>query len=349
MAKTLTLSVKKDGDIAYAIPLAKTIDTANIRMVREIDGDSEVTYYDEQRKSPVIYLVDETFAVIKASNAGLIEATLVSIDGTSVPTLILINIDESIVSMFVENSQTVIQYNFGIQNNATHRLLIVEEDIPTLQARVGTTTDPEVIPLTYAAFKALRGGYVTHIAYLVTDVADALGLGAGAIFQFITRDPDDRYIGGVVQSSSNPIVIDVTTDIIYLLSDDKREVRGSIATVGMPHILRDELLAAEELVINNGERAVVIGPYTITGTVTPTGTGCLHVVTGADRTLLVFNAAGLPISSVAKVEMDGRLNLPVFAADPVTTNDGDAWIRDAAGTTELNVKVGGVIKRVELS
>jgi len=107
--------------------------------------------------------------------------------------------------------------------------------------------------------------------------------------------------------------------------------------------------AGETLEVGVGETVITFGPLTVNGSLNITGGGTYHNIAGNDRSVIVFDDNFLMSGALVKIETDGRVNVPILAETPATTNDGDFWFSNDAGTTYLNYKVSGAIKRVELS
>lgn len=144
---------------------------------------------------------------------------------------------------------------------------------------------------------------------------------------------------------AHDLVIDTTAQDMFIYTGNTWRTFGARGA----HFQVDTIPLGETLQVRAGEHAILFGNITIDGTTNVEVGGILDIITGAEREVAIFNADGILDNSIVKIEADGRLNLPVFTAVPATINNGDAYITDIAGTTLLNVKVGGVIKSVELS
>ena len=72
-------------------------------------------------------------------------------------------------------------------------------------------------------------------------------------------------------------------------------------------------------------------------------------VYGPARTVPVFDADLILTDTPLKIEVDGRINIPVFVIDPETINDGDLFATNEEGGIFLKLKVNGELKTIQFS
>jgi len=210
---------------------------------------------------------------------------------------------------------------------------------------------PSFISITYSAFKALSGSYVTMQPYNVTDVANVLGFGVNNIFRLLPKHPADQFIMGIDIATSKRISIDVSNDVVSLIESDIEDKRVQKYFNILPPVIRTIIGPNDVIIVNSDEQAVVFGnSFTNNGTITINGTGKFIIINGGTDKVLRFDADGFPTESPIRHKTSGVMNVPQQASDPATPEDQDFWIlNNGAGSRLLKYKDGGVVYFVELT